>query len=320
MTISSTLNRNNQQMTTTKPKTLVVAINPSARFGANGGVGPTVVRRLRAAGHTVTDLIADDFFSLQDAARTALAGKPDALVIVGGDGMVNLGTNLVAGTGIPLGIIPSGTGNDMARSLGIPIENAEAAITYLLDALQLPARVIDAVSVTNDAGDQRWFGCMLSAGFDSLVNERANRMRRPRGKIRYTISMLIELVKMKHLEYTITLDGKKLETGAVMVSLGNGVSLGGGMKVTPDALLDDGLVDVLVVEPMSRLSFLRIYPRVFEGTHLTDRRVTVYRAKNVRVEAEGVVGYTDGERFAALPLDVSVVAGALSVVARPSAN
>ena len=135
-------------MTTPKPLRLVVAINPSASFGKSRAVGPAVVQTLRAAGHEVTALTEPDFEELQDAARAALRGKPDALVVVGGDGMVSLGVNLLAGTKIPLGIVPSGTGNDMARGLGIPVGNTEAAIEMLLAALRQPPRVIDAGRVT----------------------------------------------------------------------------------------------------------------------------------------------------------------------------
>src|ERR1700710_2702537 len=165
---------NNQSMTqTSSPKRLVVAINPSARFGANKGVGGTMVERLRSLGHDVVDLLEPSYAELIIAAKREIAKKPDALIVVGGDGMVNLGVNLVAGTGVPLGLIPAGTGNDMARALGIPHEDQLAGLDVLIEALNYPARVIDAGLVT-DAKGSRWFGCMLSAGFDSLVHERAN--------------------------------------------------------------------------------------------------------------------------------------------------
>ncbi len=251
-----------------KPRKLVVAINPSASFGKGKDVGPAVVSTLRGLGHEVTTLTEPDFDQLLEAAGRALAKKPDALIVVGGDGMVSLGTNLVAGTKIPLGIVPSGTGNDMARGLGIPVGNTEAAITALTDALDAPPRVIDAVQVSWGDGESKWFACVLSAGFDAVVNERANSMRHPKGKSRYTWALLIELARLKPINYRLVLDGKQLITKAMLISVGNNVSLGGGMKVTPDALLDNGLVDVLVVRPLSRFNFLRIFPRVFEGdTH-----------------------------------------------------
>ena len=300
----------------TRSKRIVVAVNPSASFGATRAVGPAAVQTLRAMGHDVTMLVEPDFEQLLASAKAAVRSKPDALVVVGGDGMVNLGVNLVAKTKVPLGIIPSGTGNDMARVLGIPHDNVEAAIRALGEALQHPPRLIDA-GLARSAEGERYFGCMMSAGFDALVNERANNMRHPKGKSRYTIAMYIELAKLRRIEYKLTLDGAVMETGAALVCVGNGESLGGGMKVTPTAKVDDGLLDVLVVQPLSRIAFLRIFPSVFKGEHLKDRRVSIYQAKKIRIEADDVVGYADGDRFGALPLDLEVVPGALYVLAPP---
>lgn len=306
---------------TPRPKKLVVAINPSASFGASRDVGPAVVQTLRAMGHEVTSLTEPDFEQLLASARAAVKKRPDALVVVGGDGMVNLGTNLVAGTRVPLGIVPSGTGNDMARGLGIPHDDTEAAIRSLDAALAAGPRTIDAGRITwtdAETGEkgERWFACALSAGFDAIVNERANAMRHPKGPSRYILALLAELARLKPLSYRLVLDGEPLESKAVLVALGNSVSLGGGMKITPDALLDDGLFDVLLVKPLSRVAFLRIFPRVFAGTHVTDSRVRIVRAKRVRIEADvPLVAYGDGERIAALPLDVEVVPGALRVLA-----
>lgn len=303
-----------------KPLSIVVAINPSASFGKGRDVGPAVVSTLRALGHEVTSLTEPDFEQLVLAGRTAIAAKPDALVVVGGDGMVSLGTNLVAKTRVPLGIVPSGTGNDMARGLGIPVGNTEAAIDYLVAALAQKPRVIDAglirhVDDETGAGTQTWFACVLSAGFDAIVNERANQLRHPRGKNRYLVALAIELARLTPIRYSLTLDGVDRSTDAALISVGNNVSLGGGMKVTPNALLDDGLFDVLVVQPLSRTAFLRVFPRVFRGEHLSDPRVEVHRAKRVVISAPGVVAYADGERVGPLPIDIELVPGALRVLA-----
>ncbi len=307
-------------MTTTKPLNLVVAINPTASFGKGRTVGPAVVQTLRALGHDVTSLQEPDFEQLLAAGHRAVASKPDALVVVGGDGMVNLGTNLVARSKVPLGIVPSGTGNDMARGLGIPHDNAEAAIETLVEALARPPRVIDAglvryIDDETGQADERWFACVLSAGFDAIVNERANRMRHPKGASRYQIALGLELMKLKPIPYRLTLDGHVIETTGALISVGNNVSLGGGMLVTPDAKLDDGLLDVLVVQALSRVSFLRIFPSVFKGEHVKDPRVTIHRAKRIRIESDGVVAYADGERFSTLPIDIEVVPGALRILA-----
>jgi diacylglycerol kinase (ATP) len=297
------------------PRKLLVAINPTASFGRGSTVGPAVVQTLRASGHEVTALTEPDFDQLREAARRALRSKPHALVVVGGDGMVSLGTNLVAGTRTPLAIIPSGTGNDMARGLGIPVGDTEAAIRLLLSALDAAPRTIDAGRVIHGDGLVTWFACVLSAGFDAVVNERANLMRWPKGPSRYNLALLRELAVLHPISYRLVLDGVELRTKAVLVAVGNNVSLGGGMRVTPDAKVDDGLLDVLVVQPLSRTAFLRIFPRVFKGTHLSDPRVTVRRASSIRIEADTVVAYADGERIAPLPIDIEVVPGALRVFA-----
>lgn len=299
---------------TSTSKRIIVAINPNASFGRGRAVGPAVVTTLRGLGHEVTSLTEPDFAQLLDAARAAVRQKPDALVVVGGDGMINLGVQALEGSRVPLGIVPSGTGNDMARGLGIPVGDTEAAIEHLATALQRPPRAIDAGAIGFGGGRSR-FACILSAGFDALVNERANRMTRPRGRSRYTIALLVELAKLRPIEYTLTLDGVVHRERALLVAVANNLSFGGGMKVAPDASLDDGLFDVVLVRPLGRLAFLRIYPRVFAGTHITDPRVVVHRAAAVRVEAAGVVAYADGERIAPLPVDIDMDAGSLRVLA-----
>jgi diacylglycerol kinase (ATP) len=304
-------------VTTTKPKRLVVAINPTASFGKGRDVGPAVVQTLRALGHDVTSLQEPDFDQLMAAGRKAVAGKPDALIVVGGDGMINLGTNLVVGTKVPLGIVPSGTGNDMARGLGIPHQNTEGAIGTLVASLGRPARPVDAGRVEYvEAGipSVRWFACVLSAGFDAIVNERANNMEHPKGPSRYLIALGLELARLKPIPYRLVLDGEEIVTTGALISVGNNVSIGGGMKVTPDALVDDGLLDVLIVKAISRIAFLRIFPRVFKGEHVSDHRVTIRHAKKVRIESEGVVAYADGERIGMLPIDIEVVPGVLRLL------
>jgi diacylglycerol kinase (ATP) len=302
-----------------KPLRLVVAINPSASFGNRKTVGPALVSTLRGLGHEVTSLTEPSYAELVESGRKAVAAKPDALIVVGGDGMMHLGVNLVAKTKVPLGLVPSGTGNDMARVLGIPFNNTEAAIETLVAALEKGPRTIDLGLIRHHDDDgtpkQTWFACALSAGFDAIVNDRANHMTYPKGPSRYIIALLIELAKLKPIGYTLTIDGVVTKTKAALVAIGNGQSLGGGMKITPDSQLDDGLLDVLVVQPLSRLSFLRVFPSVFRGEHVSDPRVSIVRAKRVVIESEGIAAFGDGERLGLLPVDVEVVPGALRVLA-----
>ena len=293
---------------------MVVAVNPMASFGHRREVGPRVVERLRAAGHRVVAMDEANIELLRRETAKAIQDGADALVVVGGDGMANLGIDLVAETGLPLGIVPSGTGNDLADGLGIPIRDTEAAIDLLLAALQREPRTIDAGTIRH--GElTTWFGCVVSAGFDATVNERANLMTRPRGRSRYIVALLRELATLQPRAYRIHADGRLIETEAMLVSVANNRSLGGGMRIAPDADLSDGRLDLFIVERMSRLRFLRVFPKVFRGEHTGLPEVTLLPVSSVSIDAEGIVAYADGERIGPLPIQVTVAPGALRVLA-----
>lgn len=298
----------------TAPLRLTVAINPNASFGRRRDVGPRVAESLVDAGYEVAMLREPNLELLRREAEDAVARGTDALIVVGGDGMVSLGANLVAGTTIPLGIVASGTGNDMARVLGLPRDDADAAIDRLLAALQREPRVIDAARVRHGALTT-WFCGALSAGFDARVNERANRMTRPRGPSRYTIAMLRELLSFKPIRYSLIVDGVAREVSAMLIAVSNGVSIGGGMKITPEALLDDGELDLLIVHALTKPRFLRLFPRVFAGEHVNEPEVEILRVRTVSIAAADIVAYADGERVGPLPVEVEIVPGALRVLA-----
>ena len=291
-----------------------LAVNPTSGQGRGAQAGDQAARHLLAAGIEVTVLTGVDAGDLSRRIAAAL-GRIDALVVVGGDGMVNLGVNATAGTGTPLGIVPAGTGNDIGRALGLPVADWSGAADLVRRALATGAtRRVDAARCTG-AGTDRWFAGVLGAGFDALVNERANGWRWPRGRMRYNLAIARELPTFRPREYLIDLDGERHSSRAMLVAIGNGPSYGGGMRVLPDARMDDGLLDVMVLEPVSRLEFLRIFPRVYSGTHVSHPRVRLHRAREVCVQAAGIVGYADGERFGPLPLTSRVVPGALSLLA-----
>lgn len=294
---------------------MLLAINPAASFGRSQGVGDRAAGWFRAAGWVVVVLEADDYESLEALVREALsAGTVDALVVAGGDGMVHLGVNALAGLEVPLGIIPTGTGNDVARLLGLPLNRPAEACQRILDALHAGGRRIDVGRVRAD-GRITYFAGVLSAGFDAAVNERANSWRWPRGKSRYNLAMLRELGSFRRTEYTVVADDVRWTQRALLISVANGQSIGGGMRITPDALPDDGWLDLFVVRPLSRLRFLSIFPKVFAGKHTGRPEVEIRRVRTVRLEAEGVVAYADGERIAPLPVDVDVLPLALRVLA-----
>ena len=301
-------------MSSTTARHLVVAMNPRASFGKNEDAGHEVARLLASAGHDVIALRENDYPALQNATRDVL--RPESvLVVVGGDGMVHLGAHLAREKNVPLGLIPAGTGTDLARHLQLPLGSIPLATEHLIQALEGAPQRIDLGVATSPQGVEHPFACVFSAGFDALVNERANRLRFVRGRHRYTVALLIELAKLRPITYTLTIDGVE-ETGSyLLVAVANSQSFGGGMKVTPDASLVDGMLDVFTLDPLSRLAFLRIYPRVFNGLHVSDPRVHIRQARSVSVESDGIVAYADGERLEALPLQVSIEPARLAVYA-----
>src|SRR6478672_7269226 len=284
---------------------LGLIVNPTSGKNTGARIGTEALSLLRAAGVDILDLSAADARSAMEQGRAAIsAGAVDSIVVAGGDGMVHLGANLCAGTGVPLGIIAAGTGNDIARELGLPVRDAAKAVERILDG---GTRLVDAARHTMASGEHRWFLGVLAAGFDAVVNERANQWRWPKGPMRYNLAIMRELPVFRAIPYVLELDGTRMETEAMLVAVGNGPAYGGGMRVAPDASFDDGLLDVLVLHRISTAEFLRVFPTVFKGTHVTHR--------TVRLEATGIVSYADGERFAPLPMSMEVVPGALTVLA-----
>ena len=297
---------------------IAVAVNPRAAFGGNrkkspGNTGEMVVARLRDAGHHVTVLRRRDYAALQEAVDAEIAAGTHAVVVVGGDGMVHLAANALAHTNIPLGIIPAGTGNDAARGLGLDPQNASAAVEHFIRRCQQPPRTVDLGRIDRDGQDPVWFMGAFSAGFDALVNERANGWRWPHGPMRYNLAILRELALLKPLHYLVRVDGVARRQPAVLIAVSNGTSLGGGMKITPDAKYDDGWLDLFVVSPLPRRTFLRIFPLVFSGRHTGHPAVAIERVREVVFDAPTLVAYADGERVGALPATVSVDPGALQL-------
>ncbi|MFF7215354.1 diacylglycerol kinase [Streptomyces sp. NPDC008238] len=290
---------------------ITIVANPTAGRGRGALAAGPAADALRRAGFGVRTVVGTDAADALARAREAVAEGTGALVAVGGDGMVSLALQAVAGTGTPLGVVAVGTGNDFARATGLPVREPAVAGEAVARALtQGSVREIDLGRV----GD-RWFGTVLASGFDSRVNDRGNRMRRPSGRLRYDVAMLAELAALRPVPYRITLDdGTETEVEATLVAVGNGTSYGGGMRICAGAELDDGCFDVCVVGPCSRSTLLRVFPRVYRGTHLSHPVVTVHRAAAVTLAAEGVTGYADGEPLGPLPLTARTVPRALRLL------
>jgi diacylglycerol kinase (ATP) len=281
--------------------------NPGSGMGRAAALVGPVLARLRDEGVEVQHLQGRDADDAVGLCRAAVADGIDALVALGGDGMVHLALQAVAGTSTPMGIIPAGTGNDFAVTLGIPSDPLAAAQVVAAGHV----RRIDAVGAA-----ERWWCNVLGAGFDACVNERANRIRWPKGKRRYDLAIAAELRTFRPLPFTLDLDGAVLETEAMLVAVGNAPTYGGGMRITPAAIVDDGLLDVTVVGPVSRTTLVRIFPRIYRGTHVDHPAVSVHQVRCISLASPGQVAYADGERLGPLPVTAQIAAGALSVLVR----
>ncbi|WP_130413110.1 diacylglycerol/lipid kinase family protein [Xylanimonas ulmi] len=208
------------------PQRLGVVVNPTAGKGRGERVGRDVVDRLAATGHDVWDLSGHSADLALEHTRRGLADGLDALIVVGGDGMVHLGVQAVAGTAIPLGVVAVGTGNDFATTLGLPVREATPALDTLLAALdagEAGVRAVDAIRVTGDglssrkqAGESlRWVAGAVSAGLDAAVNERANAMLRPRGEARYVVAALREIAGYRAWHYHLTFEHTQGDDAAI---------------------------------------------------------------------------------------------------------
>lgn len=293
-------------MTYSMPPRLAVLANPAAGRGRAARAVDPVVERLRAGGARVDVLVPGTAGEASQQARRAVADGCDALIALGGDGAVSVALQAVAGTDVPLGIVPCGTGNDAARALGLPLKDPAGAVDVVLAGRR---RAVDLGRVAGQT-----FLAVLSSGFDSRVNERANRMVRVRGPVRYPLAMLAELGVFRPVPYEITLDGAKLEVEAMLVAVGNGPSYGGGMRVCPGADLRDGLLEVTVVLPLSTPSFLRLFPSVYRGEHVRSPAVRTFQVQQVSLAAVGMTAYADGEPVGPLPVTVDVVPAGVQVL------
>ena len=297
---------------------VALVVNPTSGKDRGARVGVRARRRLEGRGVEVVETSGPDGPAAATRLARAVEQGVDAVVAVGGDGLLQLALQAVAGTDVPLGLVPAGTGNDFAASAAVPLD-PDRAVDAACDG---HVRAVDACRATwtddDGAARQRWWGCVLSAGFDSLVNERANRMTWPRGPRRYDLATLAQLRTLAPLPFRLQVDDEHVDADVLFVAVGNARSYGAGMRITPAAQVDDGLLDVTVVLPASRRTLLRLFPLVYSGRHVDHPLVRTYRGRRVELNGPAPV-YADGERLADPPVATEVVPGALRLLT-PSAG
>lgn len=309
-------------------RAVTVVTNPQSGLGRGNEMASAAIARFRTRGAEVTEVCAPTAAESVRQVRDSIASsgpKPDAVVCIGGDGLINVILAAVAETGVPLGMVPAGTGNDLARELGVPTDAPIAAADLILNGR---TRTIDLGRIDFPAPGPTpmWFATVTGTGFDARVTLRANDMRWPKGRLRYTVAALAEISGRFTVPYRVELTGavtegltnpgagSLLETEAVMVAVGNTRTYGGGMLICPDAVLDDGLLDLTVVGALSRMEMLRLLPALSAGKRQNHPEVKQFRAAAVTLTAPGAPATADGEPAGTLPVTIRAVPGALTVL------
>ncbi|HIW66663.1 MAG TPA: diacylglycerol kinase [Candidatus Dietzia merdigallinarum] len=316
--MSSTLNER-------EIRTVALLINPAAGGGKVGQIVDRAEARLRSHGVAVTRLTGGSAQESLELARGVVAdgidGRAvDALAVCGGDGMVSLAVQATAHSQVPVGIIPAGTGNDLARDYEIPLGDPEAAADVVAAGL---VEVVDLGRVTPDGREPQVFGSILCAGLDSKVNRRVNEMRLLSGPARYVIAALMEFPFYRPRRFRMTFDAglpteDVVEAEVLLSAFAITRSYGGDMRIAPDADRSDGLLDVVYVVEVGRtpkLRFARHFSKIFSGRHVGLDGVVSRRCRTVRLETPDVVpsdveAFADGDAVSTLPVEVEVLPGA----------
>ncbi len=285
---------------------VTLVVNPVSGRRQGERIAATATARLTAAGHRVARIHSSDGAQAREAVAREVAAGAELVLVVGGDGLLHDVLPAVAERDVTVGLLPAGTGNDTARALGLPVGDPDAALDVVLRGR---TRAVDLAGT-----DRGHVVTVVASGFDSKVNERANAMRWPRGNQRYNLAILAELRTFQPLPFSLDLDGTRLDTEAMLVAVGNGPSFGGGLRIAAGAVMDDGLLDVCVIRPVSKARLVRVFPQLYRGTHVDLPEFERHRVRRVHLACPDVVAYGDGERLGPLPLTVTVLERALRVL------
>jgi diacylglycerol kinase (ATP) len=294
---------------------VTVLTNPMAGHGNAPHAAEKALARFQEVGIDVVEIVGHDAAHARELVDEAVHAGTDALVVVGGDGVIRLALQSLANSGIPLGIVPAGTGNDHAREYRIPTGDPAAAVDIIAAGR---TTTIDLGLIRGTDGTSTYFGTIAATGFDSLVSDRVNRMRWPHGRMRYNLAIVAELSKLRPLPFRLVFDGdREVVTDLTLAAFGNTRSYGGGMLICPNADHSDGMLDVTMVRTGSRTKLVRLFPTVFKGTHIALDEVTTDRARTIMVDSPGINAYADGDYVCPLPAEISAVPGALRILAPP---
>ena len=278
-------------------------VNPLAGKGKAISIAKELKVLLNELGADVNLLIPENRSKVVEVAADSVNSGIDRLVTVGGDGLINQAVNALAGTGTTLGVIPVGTGNDFAKSLGLDsgglFEQAQKVLS--------PAVEVDLIKC-----DSTFVATSTICGFPAAVNLRANALRFPKGSSSYTFATLMELPVMSPTFYKLKLDNENLEIKAAAVVVANSAYFGGGMKICPDASTSDGLLDICIIGDVGKFDLLRSFLKVRTGDHVDHPKVSIYKASEIEIVGTGIIR-GDGEQLGELPTKIVVQRGAINV-------
>ncbi len=296
---------------------IAVVSNPSAGKGCGRASAEVALARLRDLHGDVRAYEGASAAESRTLVAAALAARPDALVIVGGDGTLSTVLDLVCAEQVPIALVPSGTGNDLARALSLPRHDPAAAAEL---AVRGAPRAID-VGEVRSAGRTTLFLTIAALGFDAKVSDRTNRLRWPRGGARYYLAILIELARLRPTAFRVGYDGERMqEAPGTLIAVGSTASYGGGMPVCAGAEPDDGRLDAVHVAPLGRWRLLRLFPLLLSGRHLHRQEVAHRRVTSVQVAAPDLLVYADGEQVGAGECTIGIRPGALTLMVPPTAR
>ena len=295
---------------------VAVVANPTSGRGKGARLIPHVNALLESLGVEHTVHISRNAEDPERLARNAAADGAEVVAALGGDGHIGACVNgvMTAGASAALAVIPAGTGNDFARLIGLNPKEPLGAVRIL----RTPTlKRIDVVRLKLPQ-EERYYVNVAGAGFDSEANAYANRMRWFRGKTRYVIATFLLLPRFRAARFEITVDGERHLVPGMLVAVGNGRSYGGGMRVCPDAQLDDGVLDITVVGEVSKPDFIKTFPKVFTGRHVSHPKVQQLRGADISITAERTLQvFADGEHAGTLPAMFTVLPSALEIVVTP---
>jgi len=303
-------------------KDIGVITNPTSGSGRGARWGAEAMAELSRHGHRLRDLSAGSW-----AASYGNAVKHrrhlDALVVVGGDGMVHLGAQVCAEKRLPLGIIAAGSGNDVAASLGLPLLDIAAAARAVHEGLEGKTVRMDAGTLTGPGIEHparpRYFLAVLSAGIDAAAAQRAQSLQFPRGPLKYKYAAVREMLKFSPYGVRVSIDGASHTQQCTLVAVANTKIFGGGLIISPNSSVFDGTLEVVLADAMPKMDMMRLLPKLNDGSHLGDPRITVAQARTVEIVHDPIgaalpAAFADGELVGSQPLTVRVAPGALRVL------